>query len=144
MANATNPPVCHNIAKRPRRFDNFRCSHGRNCIKMTKFHISTKVTFTYNFLTNPYRAVFVSEKTWNAFVFHIIDTGSVKWIGNYVHYTEWVRLLIHSQTTVEVWEWMSNFIPHSTVIVITYPCRISNFILHFTVHVITYPCWGLS
>ena len=38
--------------------------------------------------------------------------------------TKW--LLIHSHATVEVWEW------------------ISNFITHFTEHVLTYPCWDWS
>ena len=38
-----------------------------------------------------------------------------------------MKLLFHSQTsnggTIEVWEWISNFIPHFTKHVITYPCR---------------------
>ena len=46
------------------------------------------------------------------------------WINNYIHYN--VRNEINNPIpnfngcTVEVWEWISNFIPHFTVI--TYPC----------------------
>ena len=36
-----------------------------------------------------------------------------------------MKLLIHSQTpsgaTAKIWEWISNFIPHSAVDVIIYP-----------------------
>ena len=35
------------------------------------------------------------------------------WISNYIH---------HDGATIEVWEWVSNFIPHFTGYVITYPC----------------------
>ena len=46
------------------------------------------------------------------------------WISNYIHNKVWTELLIHSQTstvaTVEVWEWISNFIPHFMMNVITH------------------------
>ena len=49
------------------------------------------------------------------------------WICNYIHYKMWDENTYpfpnFNGTTVEVWEW------------------ISNFIAHFTGHVITYPCW---
>ena len=49
------------------------------------------------------------------------------WISNYTHYNVWDEItypfLNFNGATVEVWEWISNFIPH------------------FTGHVITYPCW---
>ena len=49
------------------------------------------------------------------------------WMSNHIHYKVWYEI-IHpfpniNSCTVEVWEWMINFIPH------------------FTGHVITYPCW---
>ena len=48
-------------------------------------------------------------------------------INNYVYYKVCVEITSPSpnfnSATVEVWEWVNNFIPH------------------FSVHVITYPCW---
>ena len=41
------------------------------------------------------------------------------WISNHIYDKIWLKLLIHSQTstvTVEVWEWISDFIPHFTVV----------------------------
>ena len=52
------------------------------------------------------------------------------WISNYIHYKMWDEITCPftniNGATVEVWGWKSNFIPH------------------FTGHVITYPCWDLS
>ena len=52
------------------------------------------------------------------------------WISNYTHYNVWDEItylfLNFNGATVEVYEWISNFIPH------------------FTEHVITYPCWDQS
>ena len=52
------------------------------------------------------------------------------WICNHIHYKMWDEInypfLNFNGATVEVWEWISNFIPH------------------ITGHVITYPCWDLS
>ena len=51
-------------------------------------------------------------------------------ISNHIHYKVWYEITYpfpsFNGATVEVWEWMSNFISH------------------FTGHVITYPCWDLS
>ena len=51
----------------------------------------------------------------------------IPWISNHIHYKMWDEItypfLNFNGSTVEVKEW------------------ISNFILHFTGHVITYPCW---
>ena len=50
------------------------------------------------------------------------------WINNYIHYKVWDEITYPFPNligaTVEVWEWISNFTPH------------------FTGHVITYPSWG--
>ena len=52
------------------------------------------------------------------------------WICNHIHYKMWDEInypfLNFNGATVEVWEWISNFIPH------------------ITGHLITYPCWDLS
>ena len=49
------------------------------------------------------------------------------WISNHIHPKVWAEItypfLNFNSVTVEVWEWISNLIPH------------------FTGHVITYPCW---
>ena len=49
-----------------------------------------------------------------------------KWVSNYTHYKVWddITYLFPNSNgwTVEVWEWISNFIPHFTGHVITYPC----------------------
>ena len=49
------------------------------------------------------------------------------WISNRIHYKGWNEITYpfpnFNGATVDVWEWISNFIPH------------------FTGHVITYPCW---
>ena len=49
------------------------------------------------------------------------------WKSNYTHYKAWYEIAYlfpnFNGVTVEVWEWIHNFIPH------------------FTGHVITYPCW---
>ena len=48
-------------------------------------------------------------------------------ICNYIHYKVWNEInypfLNFNGDTIEVWEWINNFIPH------------------FARHVITYPCW---
>ena len=47
-------------------------------------------------------------------------------ISNYIHYKVWDEItnpfLNFNGATVEVFEWISNFIPHLTGRVITYPC----------------------
>ena len=52
------------------------------------------------------------------------------WISGYTHYKVCNEITYpfpdFNRCTVEVWEWISNFIPH------------------FTLHVITYPCWDLQ
>ena len=49
------------------------------------------------------------------------------WTSNHIHYKVWGEITYpfpnFNGAAVEVWEWKSNFIPH------------------FTRHVITYPCW---
>ena len=48
------------------------------------------------------------------------------WTSNYIHYKMWdaitYPLLNFNGATVEVYEWISNFISHVTRYVITYPC----------------------
>ena len=45
------------------------------------------------------------------------------WISNYIHYKVWNEINYPSSNfngaTVEVWEWINNFIPHFTGRVIT-------------------------
>ena len=52
------------------------------------------------------------------------------WISDYIHFKVWGEINYpfpnFNGATVEVWEWISNFIPH------------------FTWHVITHPCWDQS
>ena len=54
------------------------------------------------------------------------------WTSNYIHhdYKVWGEITYpfpnFNGCTIEVWEWINNFIPHSTG------------------HVITFPCWDLS
>ena len=52
------------------------------------------------------------------------------WISNYMYHNIWDENTFpfpdFNGATVEVWEWISNFIPH------------------FTEQVITYRCWNLS
>ena len=54
------------------------------------------------------------------------------WRSNQTHYKMWDEIQIaypfpnFSDAFIEVWKWVSNFIPH------------------FAMHVITYPCWGWS
>ena len=56
-----------------------------------------------------------------------ISFNPSEWISNYTHYKVWDEIIYHFQTSmVEVWKWISNFIPH------------------FTEHMITYPCWDLG
>ena len=47
------------------------------------------------------------------------------WISNYIHYKGWDEITYpfpnFNGTTVEVWEWITNFIPHFTEHVIIYP-----------------------
>ena len=48
------------------------------------------------------------------------------WISNYIHYNVWCEITYtfpnFNSATVEVCEWISNFIPHFTRYVITHPC----------------------
>ena len=48
-------------------------------------------------------------------------------MSNYIHYKEWDEItypfLNFNGATVEVYEWISNFIPYIIMDVITYPCQ---------------------
>ena len=48
-------------------------------------------------------------------------------MSNYIHYNVWDEITYpfpnFNGGTVEVWEWLSNFIPHFPGHMITYPCR---------------------
>ena len=48
-----------------------------------------------------------------------------RWKSNHIHYKVWdeiTKILPNfSGATVDVWEWISNFIPHFIMDVITYP-----------------------
>ena len=50
-----------------------------------------------------------------------------EWISNYIHYRVWDEItypfLTFTNCTIEVWEWISNFIPQFPGHVISYPCR---------------------
>ena len=50
------------------------------------------------------------------------------WINNYIHYNLWGEIIFYSfpnvnGATLELWEWIGNFIPYLTGHVITYPDR---------------------
>ena len=53
----------------------------------------------------------------------------------YIHYNMWYQITYplpnFNGVTVEVWEWISNFIPNLAMHVVTYPCWIG-----------VYPCWS--
>ena len=59
---------------------------------------------------------------------HIIfshnSSGLITWISNYIHYKEWDEIIYPflnlNGATIEVLEWIRNFIPHYTECVITF------------------------
>ena len=61
-----------------------------------------------------------------AYLSGLFLTWISSWIGNYSHYKMWDEITYpfpnFNGVTIEVWEWISNFIPHITGHVITYPC----------------------
>ena len=61
---------------------------------------------------------------WNILLTRI--NFNVAWITNYIHYNVWDEITYpfpnFNGTTIEVWKWISNFIPHFPGEVITYPC----------------------
>ena len=58
--------------------------------------------------------------------FYSVFTLISAWISNYIYYKVWGGITNSfpnlNGATVEVWEWISKFIPQFTVHVITYPC----------------------
>ena len=58
------------------------------------------------------------------FYWHVL-TSIQAWISNYIHYIVWDKITNSfpnfNCATVEAWEWLSDFIPHFTGDVITYP-----------------------
>ena len=56
----------------------------------------------------------------------IMNLSNTIWINNYIHYKVWDEIIYPFPNfiggTVEVCGWISNFIPHFTVCVITYLC----------------------
>ena len=48
------------------------------------------------------------------------------WISNYIHHNMWDEITYSfpnfNGCTVEVWDWISNFVPHFPGWLITYPC----------------------
>ena len=52
-------------------------------------------------------------------------TSTLAWIRNYIYYNVWYEITYpfpnFNGCTVEIWEWLSNFIPHFIGRLITYP-----------------------
>ena len=45
------------------------------------------------------------------------------WISNYIHYNMWNEITFaFNGGTIEIWEWISDYIPHFYKYVVTYPC----------------------
>ena len=66
-----------------------------------------------------------STVTWGHFSY--MDSTSIPpWISNYIQYNMWDEITYpfpnFNGATVEVWEWISDFIPHFNGRVIMYPC----------------------
>ena len=65
--------------------------------------------------------------SWISYITTAPDTIPA-WMSNYIHYKVWVEITYafpnFNGCTVEVWEWISNSIPH------------------FRGHMINYPCWN--
>ena len=89
---------------------------------------------TYNILTEFQAlsacAIFkeVKNSTLTPFT-NIIEHGLTlipAWVSNHIHYQVWDEITYpfpnFNSCTVEVWEWISNFIPHSPGCIITNPC----------------------
>ena len=62
---------------------------------------------------------------WGPFHYHRLPLVLV-WISNNIHYKVWDEITYpfpnFNGCAVEVWKWISNFIPHFTCHVIIYPC----------------------
>ena len=76
----------------------------------TKIKQSNTLNISYEmYCTEPHRSILIPT-----------------WISNYIHYYVWDEITYpfpnFNGCTVEVWERISNFIPHFTGHVITYPC----------------------
>ena len=87
-------------------------------------------TFLTEFQTLPACAIFkeVKNSTLTPLT-NIIEHGLTlipAWVSNHIHYHVWDEITYpppnFNSCTVEVWEWISNFIPHSPGCIITYPC----------------------
>ena len=72
------------------------------------------------------RLVFLCNKTPGAPFYYYGLTLIPAWINNCVHYILWSEITYPFPNsigaTVEVWEWISSFIPYFIVDVITFPC----------------------
>ena len=70
--------------------------------------------------------IFFLLKTWANFDQHGL-TLIQAWLSKYMHYNAWDEIIFlfpnFNCCTIEIWEWISNFIPH------------------FTGHMIIYTCW---
>ena len=59
--------------------------------------------------------------------FNIVQTLIPAWISNHIHYKTCDEITYpfpnFNGCTIEVWKWISHFIPHFTGHVITYPCE---------------------
>ena len=69
----------------------------------------------------------LNELDWGPFYQHGL-TSIPEWTSNYIHYKTWDKITFSFPNipATEVWEWISNFIPH------------------FIGHGNTYQCWDLS
>ena len=58
---------------------------------------------------------FFTHDCWVPFYYHGLTFISA-WISNYIHYNVWDKITYpfpnFNCATIEVWEWISNFIPH--------------------------------
>ena len=98
--------------------DNLQCSHWRKCHQNDNISVSLWIFIIWCH----------GWFKWPGPPFtNMVSTLIPAWISNYTHYNVWDEItypfLNFNGATVEVYEWISNFIPH------------------FTMHVITYPCW---
>ena len=101
-----------------------------------------KQWYTLYVLLCTYGSQLISQNAPSAPFTNMVELKSTAWISHYIHYKMWDKITYpfpnFNGAPVEVWEWISDCIPHFTVEVWEW---ISDCIPHFTWHMITCPCW---
>ena len=114
--------------------------HTHQCLKRNASLAEVHVVYMPHIInddisTTPLHLIYYAWSKQKHKVSHCVLIDSVRhssgpfysiWVSNYIHYKMWDEITYifpnYNGLTVEVWEWIRDFIPHFIMELINYPC----------------------